>query len=242
MAIISFALLVIVFIFFWKRIVHFMRIWYISLVYGRYSYEFLSFFKENSIRSPYNGCVKDEITMHFVVFYRKIKNAKEFQTNTAIDYGKIPFMTSCKKLLKIKGAPDCMKVAALNDIKFVVMGYNETLQGLKMKSMYFFLNDHFVMGEFMFINHLRSKPANLAGILSSKYLDGNPIENDVFYITDSKGNQLNYEHNGFSISMKYLFRGDHTLNMILSGLFTAGDNQSDKYLNMLKNEELLDRF
>ena len=180
--------------------------------------------------------------MHLLVFYRKIKNSQEFQTNTSIDYGQIPFMTSNKNLFKIKGKPDCIKVAVLNDIKFMVMGYNETLQGLKMKSMYFFLNDHFVMGEFLFSDLMRLKPVKLVATLSSKYLNGKSIEKDVFYITDTKGNKLNYEHNGFSISIKYLFMGDNTTNVILSGLFAIGGNQPENYLNMLRNEELLDRF
>ena len=242
LSLVSIFFLVLIFVFLRNRVVQLVRLWYISLVYGRYSYEFLTFFKEKNIRSPYNGCIKDEITMHLLVFYRKIKNSQEFQTNTSIDYGQIPFMTSYKNLFKIKGKPDCIKVAILNDIKFMVMGYNETLQGLKMKSMYFFLNDHFVMGEFLFSDLLRLKPVKLVETLSSKYLNGKSIEKDVFYITDTKGNQLNYEHNGFSISIKYLFMGDNTTNVILSGLFAIGGNQPENYLNMLRNEELLDRF
>jgi len=242
LSVVSIFLFALLFVFLRKRVVQTIRERYIAMVYGRYSFEFLTFFKENNIRSPYNGCIKDEITMHLMVFFRKIKNSQEFQTNTTIDYGQIPFMTNSKNLFKIKGKPDCMKVAAFNDLKFMVIGYGETLQGLRMKSMFFFLNDRFIMGEFLFSDLLRLKPANMAGTLSSKYLNGASIEKEVFYITDSTGNMLNYENNGFSISIKYLFNGDDTTNKILTELFFAGTTQSEIYVNAFRNEELLDRF
>ncbi|MEI6436176.1 MAG: hypothetical protein WCP32_15170 [Bacteroidota bacterium] len=225
-----------------NSVVRFFRKRYISLVYGRYSHQFLTFFRENDLVTPYNGCIKDGITWHFIVFYKKIKNSQEFQTDIPIDYGEIPFMASCKNLLKIKGNPDCIDVDTINDIKFLVVGYNETLQGLKMKSMYYFLNDQFVLGELNFANLLHVKPTNLVGQISSKYLNGNPVEKDVFYIADTTGNQLNYENNGFSISIKYLFKGNNATNLILSGLFGIGDNTVENKIKALRNKELLDRL
>ncbi|MCX6278381.1 MAG: hypothetical protein NT004_09825 [Bacteroidetes bacterium] len=151
-------------------------------------------------------------------------------------------MTNCKNLFKIKGNPDCIDVDTINDIKFLVVGYNETLQGLKMKSMYYFLNDQFILGELNFSNLLHVKPANLVGQISSKYLNGNPVEEDVFYIKDTSGNQLNYENNGFSVSIKYLSNGNKDINLILSGLFGMGDNTVENKIKALRNKELLDRL
>jgi hypothetical protein len=241
MAVVSLFLFVLILVFLRKRVVILVRLWYFSLVYGRYSYEFLNFFKENNLRSPINGCVKDEITLHLLVFFKKIKDSQEFHTNTAIDFGEIPYMTTSKKLFKIKGKPDCMKVVTANDTRFIVAGYHETLQGLKMKSLYFFVDGFFVMGEFLFSELIRVNPANLVKTLSVKYLSDATVESDVFYIRDTNGNQLNYEHNGFSISIKYLFMGDGKTNEKLSGLLNSGEF-SENSVSLHGNEELLDRF
>ena len=235
-------LLILILVFLRVRVVRFFRLSYISLIYGQYSYEYINFFKENNLRSPYNGCIKDELTLHLLVFYRKIKNSLEFTTGTTIDFGEIPFMSGTKHLFKRKGNPGCMKVATVNDIKFIVAGYNETLQGLKMKSLYFFVNGHFVMGEFLFSDMLRVVPSKLVETLSLKYLNGTPVEKEVFYITDQKGNQLNYEFNGFTISVKYLFTGDAPTNAILSSLLVTGENLTGNNLINMRNEDLLNHF
>ncbi|MEI6682384.1 MAG: hypothetical protein WCO44_07140 [Bacteroidota bacterium] len=239
--IISICVLLLVLIFMRQRVTLLIRLWYYSLVYGRYSHEFLTFFKTSNLRSPINGCIKDEISVHLLVFVNKIKNSLEFQTSTLIDYGRIPFMTGNKQLFKSKGKPDCMKVITINDVKLMVAGYNETLQGMKMRSLFFFVNGSFVMGEFLFSELLRLKPGNLVGTLSSKYLNGIPVDKDVFYITDTKGNRLNYENNGFSISIKYFYGNDPATNNFLSTLLANGDFPEVELNDSVKND-LLDLF
>ena len=240
--IVSVVLICLIIIFLRKWIVRFIILSYISIKYGKYSHEFFSYFKDNNLISPYNSCVKDQITTHFLVFTKKIKNSDEFQTTTSIDYEEIPFLESSENLIHRKGNPDCINVATLREIKFMVIGYNEYIHDLKMKSMYFFLNDHFVMGEFLFSDIKRTEPNNLIEMISSKYLNGNPIGKDFFYVKDTEGNQLNFENNGFSIAIKYLFRGDPTTNMILSESNLQGSNLTEKNLMVLRNEELLDRL
>ena len=116
-----------------------------------------------------------------------------------------------------------MKVAKVNDVKYMIAGYNGNLQGARMKSIFLFVNDRLVMREFLFSDLLRVKPVNLVETLSAKYLGKNPVTSEVFYITDTNGNQLNYEFNGFSVSIKYLFNGDQATNTILTSLLGADE-------------------
>ena len=241
LALVSFFLVVLLFVFLRRRVVQLFRLWYILLVHGQYSFEFLCFFKDNNLRSPINGCIKDEISQHLLVFFRRIKNSVDFSTETPIDYGDVPFMTTTKSLFKIKGKPDCMKVGIFGDTRFIVAGYNETLQGLKIKSFYFLVSGKFVMGEFMFADLHNVKPENLITTLSKKYLKNIPVANDVFYIMDAQGNQLNYEHNGFAISIKYLYCGDQQTNELL-GRLASGENLVGNNQVSQGHDELLDRF
>lgn len=242
MALVGFFIFVLILIFLRRRLFPLFRLGYISLVYGRYSFEFLDFFKDNNLRSPHNNCIKDEITMHFYSFFRKIKNAGEYQTTVNIDFGTVPFMFRYKKMLKTRGAPQCVNVAKFNNARVNVLGYNETIQGMKMKSIHYFINDFFVMGEYIISELQRVKPTSITGTLSSKYLNGVDLPQEVFYITDPNGNMINYEHNGFSINVRYLFRGDETTNEILYSVFGDGTTNGKIFMNALKNEELLNRF
>ncbi len=239
---ISFILLGLVFLLWRKWIIRLLHLWFISVRYGKYSHEFCSFFKDNDMVSPYIACLKDQITSHFVIFIRKLEDSLEFQTNSPIDYEGIPFMVNTHYVIKHKGTPECVNVASLSDIKFLVMGYNEYIHGIKMKSMYFFVNDHFVMGEFLFSDLKHTSTSALIETISSKYLNGKVPEKEFFYIKDKDGNQLNFENNGFSISIKYLFRGDQTTNHILTESYLPNDNRSERTLAQLRNEELLDRL
>ena len=241
-AIATISLLVIRYIFAKKRIGQLLRLWYFSVVYGPYSNKFLAVFKDENIMSPYNSCIDDDILLHFVPFTKKNNNSLEFQTKTTIVFNGIDFSTSSKNLIKSKGEPDSISITTINDTKFMVVGYNEVVHDLKMKTMYFFLNDQFFMGEFLFSDHLSKEPSNLVKSYSSKYLNGIPVVNHVFYITDAEGNQLYYEHNGFALSIKYLYKGDESSNKIMTGLFPTEDKLAEYNLIVQRNLELLDRI
>ncbi len=219
--------LLLILIFFRKWLLKLFRLLYLSSKYGKFSHEFISYFKENNLVSPYNTCIKDQITSHFLIFNKQINHTDEFQTEIPIDFDGIPFMVTSKNLIQRKGNPDCINVATLSDFKFMVMGYSEFMLDLKMKAMFFFLDDHFIMGEFSFSEGKSAQSAKMIETISSKYLNGNPIGKEFFFLKDKDGNQLNFENNGFTISIKYLFRGDHTTNMILSGSYSNGDNLSE---------------
>ena len=242
LALVGFFILVLLLIFLRKRIFPLFRLGYISLVYGRYSYEFLEFFKDNDLRSPHNNCVKDEITMHFYCFYKKKRDAAEFETTSRIEFGQVPFQTRYKHMLKSKGAPQCINVARFSDAKVNVLGYNETIQGIRMKSIHYFIDNLFIMGEYSISDLQKVKSTAISGAIASKYLGGNVPAEDVFYITDPEGNQINFENNGFSINVRYLFKGNKIINEILDSIFMNGNEGGKIFLNTSRTQELLNKF
>ena len=242
LALVGLFFLILVLVFLRNRLFPLLKLWYISIAYGRYSFEFLEFFKNNNLQNPHNNCVKDEITMHFLVFFRRIKNSDEHQTSSPIIFGDIPFMTTYKKLVKNKGNPDCINITKFGSCRVKLVGYNEILQGVRMKSLYYFIEDHFVMGEYLFSDLLRVKPKEIAGSISSKYLKNKLLEGDVFYLTDPAGNILNYENNGFAINIRYFYKGDNRTNEVLASVFNFDAENGNNFMKTLKNEELLNRF
>ncbi|MCX6283563.1 MAG: hypothetical protein NTW31_04925 [Bacteroidetes bacterium] len=242
LALVGIFLLVILLVFTRARLYPLLKLGYIRIVYGRFSYEFLEFFKENDIRNPHSNCIKDEISMHFYTFYKPKKSALFFQTDTKIEFGDIPFLTTYKRLIKLKGEPECINVSKFNTNRVKLVGFNEELQDMKMKSFYYLMEEQFVMGEYHFIDITKIKIADILGPLLVKYLKDESIQADNFYITDPMGDRINYENNGFSVTIRYYFRGDQAINQILDSIFGNASDNGEALLRTLKHEELINRF
>jgi hypothetical protein len=242
LAIVSLFVVVSLLLFLRKRMIPLFRLWYITARYGKYSFEFLEFFKENDLRNPHNNCIKDEITLRFLPFFKPSRNGVNYKTITPIEFGTIPFLMLYNELMKAKGIPDCINVAKFNDSRVKVIGYNEALQGMKMKSLFYFIDERFMMGEYVFTDLIKVKPAKITGILSAKYLEGKEVTADTVYISDQKANILYFENNGFSICLRYFFSGDHKINEILASVYSIGGDSAENYIRALQNEELLNRF
>jgi hypothetical protein len=239
---VCFFLLLILLLFTRARLFPFIRLGYIRLVYGRYSYEFLDFFKANNLRNPLNNCIKDEISMHFYVFYKQKRDALSFTTGTKIEFGDIPFLTNDKHLSNIKGEPDCINVARFHETRVKLIGYNETLQNVRMKTLYYFIGKQFVMGEYYFHDLSRVRVEDILLPLTIKYLGGKEARSENFYISDPFGQRINYENNGFSITVRYIFRGDEKINRILDSVFGNAGENPNTLIRTMKHEELLNRF
>jgi len=224
------------------RIFPLIRLGFIRLRYGRYSFEFIEFFKANNIRNPHNNCIKDEISMHFYIFYKPKRDALFFQTETKIDFGKIPFLTSYKKLACSKGEPDCINIARFDHSRVKLVGFNETLQNMKIKTLFYLVEDLFVMGEYHFPDLNRIKADEILTPLTRKYLKNESVHSDNLYITDPSGNKINFENNGFSITIRYLFHGNEKLNSILDSLFGNTGGNGNAFIKTMKQEELLNRL
>lgn len=242
LALVGLFLLVLLLVFTRARLFPLIKLGIINLRYGRYSYEFLEFFKENNLRNPHNNCIKDEISMHFLTFYRPNKNSLFFNTGIKIEFGDIPFLTTYKRLTKLKGEPECINISKFQNVRVKLIGYNETLQNMKMKSMYYFIGDQFVMGEYHFVDLTKLKTADIIAPLAVKYLKGENVQSDNFYITDPSGDKINYENNGFSITVRYFFRGDVKINETLDSVFVNVNGNGESLIRTMKHEELLNRF
>lgn len=215
---------------------------FIRIFGGKYSFEYLEFFKEHDLRNPLNNCIKDEITLHISVFFKKLKGAAEFKTQTPIEFKDVPFLTSYKTLVNEFGTPHCINIARFGNQRVKVVGYHETFHQKKMKSLFYFLEDVFFMGEFVFSETRRMDPAQVREGIAQKYLDGKELELDTFYIEGPNGNILNFHDNGFFASVKYLYRGDTGINEILNSVFVLTIKNGQAFKNAMIQEELLNRF
>lgn len=179
------------------------RIFIIRLIYGKYSWEYISFFKENNLRPDVKSCLKDHYISHFLPFSAKVSNPIVYKTKEKIVFSKMPFNTRFKDSEIKKMEPDTYSVYKAGEDLISVYGYLSTAFGKRNKEFYFFLNNHFVMGEFVFAEVQNRNIEPIFAKLFEKYRLTNIPERDNFYIVDDFGSKMYILNDGFSLMFTY---------------------------------------
>jgi hypothetical protein len=232
----------IVLLFLRKRTFPVINLIFIRLFHGKYSFQYLEFFKKNDLRNPLNNCIRDEITLHFSFFFKILSKAKFYQSNRNVEYEDFPFLYSYKQMVKKFGRPQCINIARFQSHKVKVVGYVDQYMKRKMKRLFFFIDDVFVMGEYVFSETHRVDPSSVRDALTEKYLGEKGLEDETFYIEGPYGNVINYHDNGFYASVKYFCRSDEQINNIIGSVFPEGSEGIKAFKHAMTQEELINRF
>jgi hypothetical protein len=174
----------------------------IRMIYGQFSYEFFHIYKKYFVRSPYQYCFRDEFIAHLRFVVSKKEEIPSFKSGKEIYFENTPYFSNYKDLLKKKGTPYCFNAFAFNQPDFVikVLGYQATIAGSKAILVFYFMNDSFFMGEYIFKN-----PKNdIKSSLTDHFLEMKNLSGDNFYIENSKDRIIHYQNTGFTIDIKYL--------------------------------------
>jgi hypothetical protein len=135
-----------------------------------------------------------------------------------------------------------MNIAKFDSTRAKVVGYNDTFEEIKMKSLYYFIGETFFMGELIFSETRRIDPEKVISLISKKYLKGQKVSADSFYITDPKGHKIHFHDNGFYCAVKYLCTSDPDINKILDKVFSQLDPKNEEFRRAMAQEELLNRL
>ncbi|MFP4470161.1 MAG: hypothetical protein ACLFPE_05735 [Bacteroidales bacterium] len=193
----------------------------IRLVFGKYSARYISVYKMVTGKSPFAYCIKDDFLNHIAAFYQKINSIDSYDTKSAIGFADTPFGTKFKMVLRKNGRPLCVNAHRLGFFDIKVLGYRETLFNSNTRKHFFFLNNRFFMGEYLFKESGPEKIAELARILHKKYLEGIQAKSDNFLIRGANQTYIRFEHSGFYLCVKYLDRSDGEIAGLLDQFWTS---------------------
>ena len=176
----------------------------IRMVYGHYSYEFHSTYKRFFIRSPFQYCFRDDFIAHLLFVLSKKENIPSFKSMKSIHFENTPYFINYKDFLKQRGAPYCFNAFVFDQPSFEIkaVGYQETIAGSKAILVFYFMNDSFFMGEYIFKN----PKTNVKASLVEYFLNRQELSDDNFYIENTKNRIIHYQNNGFTVDIKYLNR------------------------------------
>lgn len=137
------------------------------------------------------------------MFLKKTKNVKILNTSENIQFGNTPFSLKYDEIFKLRGVPMCFNALNFNNYDIKIIGYQDILNESKIKSIYFFVNNIFILGEYSFADNSITESIDISKILIKKYITESIDDIEEFYIEDKNKNCIYFKDNGFERSVKY---------------------------------------
>ena len=184
------------------------KVFITKLIHGEYSFQYVDLFRRNGLRSPFLRCVKDEFHFHILMFIKKDPKLKVFDTSETIQFGNTTSSLTPDELQKTKGLPFCFNAFMFGEYEVIMIGYHETIQNTKLKSVYVFANGVYIMGEYCFTDIKKDNSLSISKTLIKKYTSDSIESFDRFYIKDKNKNYIYFADNGFDICVKYFLASD----------------------------------
>jgi hypothetical protein len=181
----------------------------VSIIYGPYSYEYLSTHKKYFVKSPYHYCFRDDFIAHLLHVLSLEDSVPSYKSKKDILFEDTPYFINYKEFLKKKGIPFCFNAFNFNHLGFEikVLGYKSTVSGSKAIIVFYFMNDLFFMGEYIFKN----PKTDIKAGMSALYLEKLELTEDSFYIENTKNRIIHFEDTGAKVDIKFLNREDQTI-------------------------------
>jgi hypothetical protein len=137
------------------------------------------------------------------MYLKRNPDIKVFKTNENIQFGNISFNLSFNELLKSREEPSYFNASNFDKFVVKIIGYQDDIVNSKMKTIYYFVDDVFILGENSFNDTSISESINISKILIKKYISESIGKSEEFFIEDKNNNMIYYCDNGFERSIKY---------------------------------------
>lgn len=186
----------------------------IKLFYTKYSYRYLNLYKRYTNKNPYSYCIKNEFIYHILMFLDRDKDSVSYKTSKVIKFGDIPYLTTFAEIKKLKGNPVCFNAYKHNFIDVKIIGYKEIMYDIEIKAFYYFIDNIFFMGEYVFKEISHEVVKDIAALIHKDYLDNSEdiVDTDNFYIEDNNDSIIHFGDTGFALIIKYINLADTRIN------------------------------
>jgi hypothetical protein len=179
----------------------FLKLNFTRLIYGKYSYEYVKLFKKYTRKSPFPYCFKDDI-LPYLRLSRNKPDVKLFMTDKDLLFESVPFGIDDSQLLVAWKNPDCFNVFRINGVELKAYGYFIMEFDKKTKAVFYFLEDIFVMGEYI-IEHVNE--GDIARISAQLLQSFDISENRPYnrFFAENKETSVYFYENGFSVIVRF---------------------------------------
>ncbi|MCD4747276.1 MAG: hypothetical protein K8R58_13340 [Bacteroidales bacterium] len=233
------ALIVILLLFFfsyYKRIILFLS----QVIFGKYSFKFLCIYRYFKNTRPYPPSIYDELIHHIFLFKNKKNGTTNYYSYSNIQFKEASFNSSFKELIKKKGKPNYFNADIINNNSEVkIVGYKEKLFDTDIKAIYFFVDNLFFMGEYMFEDIKKINIENLSRNILNKYINSYQKNKNDFYIEGANNTMIYFGDNGFSLYIKFFHTENQIINSYLDKVNTIKNNSQIYKKEKIQEEVVL---
>lgn len=207
------------------------------IIYGDYHINYLKLFEKGNSFLDSNYYSKSDL-YNQVSLIRSTLNKQEKQlTKEPLFFQNIEFGIGTKKLISILGKPISCDVLVINTQKVVSLEYYIQPNNVVDKYVFFFLEDSYYLGEFIFNKINESFSNQLLDRIIVKY--GCKIaEDNELLIQNSNGNNLLYKDFGFRISVSYFNKDHHCIRELLEEQMSFRTKMKSSYAYQLDIQQL----
>ncbi len=230
------AVILFIFIFFIIKSIPRFSIFYTKVIYGGYSYKYVSLYKYYTKKSPHVYCFKDEVIFHIIPFISKEK-IKTLRSQNNIQFGDTNFFSTYSQIIDAKGKPFCFNTFMLNSTEVKVAGYKVSMFNTEIKALYFFYDKVFFMGEYV----IKKEDKNIdvtrfSEALIKKYCKADNVINENFIIENNNGEIIHFSDDGFFISIKYFSNQNKNIINNISDYFNEFQSIKDQSKTQFQDE------
>jgi len=180
----------------------FLKLLFLRIIFGKYSYEYVKQFKKYARKSPFPYCFKDDILPYLRLSRQRPESIKVFEIDKEIHFESIPFGLDEEKFFDNWKSPDCFNVFRINDMDLKAFGYLIDEFNLNTKAVFYFLDDIYTMGEYIINNIKESDILNVSKQILEKY-EITPQKTLNRFFIESKNTSVYFYENGFSITIRF---------------------------------------
>jgi hypothetical protein len=187
----------------------------ISLKHGKYSYQYIKQFKRYANKSPFPYCFKDDIMPYLRLSQAKRDNTEQLRTEMNLLFEETKYQTPFLLILNKYGNPDYFNAFKIKNIELRALGYQKHVFDTKAKAVFFFLNESFVMGEYII--------EDISGIdltvIGKKLMDQTGIKQinsfQSLFVDGKNNSSIFFYENGFSLIIRYSDLGNKQFNELI---------------------------
>jgi len=186
----------------------------IRLIYGYYSLNYIRKFKKFTRKKPHPYCFKDDFYYHILAVKNATNCKNIYQTKAHIVFDDMDFGKMFKSVIKEKGKADCFTMSDEKNIPLKVAGYKSRMFHSNEKTLLYFCDNKYFMGEYVFSNLSDETPSLLVKKLQDDY--NKDIEySKNFVIKDPSGNTIYFTDTGFFLSLKFFNSNNSLVKSVL---------------------------
>ncbi len=198
----------------------------IKIIFGKYSYKYIMKFRKYTNKKPHPYCFKDDFYYHILSIRNALNHDIQYKANGVFTFDGLDFSKNFKQTLLENGQPDCFTISNEKEIPLKVAGYKSRMFHSNEKTLHYFCNNHYFMGEYVFSSLADDTSKLIVETIKQEFLIDVKYSKN-FTIIDPVGNHLFFTDTGFFLSIKFFNANNRVVKSIVDFTSETENNKLD---------------